>query len=217
MLRRRRPAARSDQALLGVPGVELAERHTPLEHVWASGTGKVLDCLAAVESLDGLLDMLESSFVARLAGARAPHPAVAMALARLPDSRVRDVVHESGYSHRRFSGIFTEATGLSPKRYSRLARFERTLALWRRVPAVNLSDLAHRAGYCDQPHLSREFKEFGGLTLAQYRNLAQVGSRHVPDRRAATPEVNFVQDRRCQHRREWRDEDPRGLSLPSRS
>lgn len=180
--------------LLGVPALDLAHRHTRLEDVWGAAAETARDRLAQAATLEAAVDTLERLLIERLPRARGLHPVVAEALARLPTSPVRDVVRSTGYSHRRVTELFTRATGLSPKRYARVARLEGALRVWEQSPAIRLCDLAQAAGYCDQPHFSREFKELAGMTLGQYRAATGAGSRHVPLPGSAL--VDFVQDER---------------------
>jgi AraC-like DNA-binding protein len=46
-------------------------------------------------------------------------------------------------------------------------------------PTTAWVDVALDAGYSDQPHLARDFRELAGLTPSRYRALAPDGSRHV--------------------------------------
>ena len=132
-------------------------------------------------SADRRLALAESIFAARLPRVRGIHPAIAEALARVEaGADVRSLVDCSGYSQRRFLTLFRAAVGLSPKRYARLVRFRSALA---RVAARGVSswaDLALAAGYSDQSHFNREFREFAGVTPGHYRDLAPVEAHHVP-------------------------------------
>src|SRR5262249_8170820 len=109
------------------------------------------------------------------------HPAIAHALGRFAvDGHVGNVVAETGYSHRRFIGLFHAAVGLTPKRYCRVLRF-------RRAPAPRPDEpprvaLALAAGLTDQPHFNREFREFTGVSPERYRRVSAAGSHHVPIR-----------------------------------
>jgi transcriptional regulator GlxA family with amidase domain len=89
------------------------------------------------------------------------------------------MVRASQYSHRAFIALFRQATGLSPKRYARLMRFQQLLEALRRAPAASLSELALAGGYSDQAHMQREFREFAGVTPLQYRALAPDAAHHV--------------------------------------
>jgi AraC-like DNA-binding protein len=186
--------------LLGVPADEFAERHTPLEDLWGREAGDAHERLAFARSAEQRLALLESIFAARLPRVRGIHPAIAEALARFDRGvDVASLVARSGVSHRRFLDLFRSSVGLAPKRYARVARFRAALARIATGPAApswaaakpSWADLALAAGYSDQSHFNREFREFAGVTPGHYRDLAPLSPHHVPLR----DQVNFVQSR----------------------
>jgi AraC-like DNA-binding protein len=89
--------------------------------------------------------------------------------ARAPEvPRVGELAKESGVSRRRFSQLFREQIGLTPKLYCRLQRFQNTLRLIGSSASVDWAQLALAAGYCDQAHLSNEFHDFSGISPSTY-------------------------------------------------
>ena len=127
------------------------------------------------------LDVFESLLAARLPKVHGLHPAVAHALERFEtEATIREVVAESGYSHRRFIELFRRAVGLSPKLYCRVRRFQRALGVVAANRGTSWVDLALAAGYSDQPHFNREFLEFAGISPGRYREIAPSWSSHVP-------------------------------------
>lgn len=175
------------QALLGCAAHELAGHHVPLDAVWTSA-----DVMRLQERLVHACDarrrvgILQAALLARLQPMRAMHPAVAQSLASLDrGARVTDVVGLAGFSHRHFIERFRQATGLAPKEYARVRRFRRAMRGLARGHA--LDDLALEAGYSDQAHLQREFRQMAGMTPCQYRRAGTRGL-HVA-------QVNYVQDR----------------------
>lgn len=167
--------------LLGVPADELAERHTSLEDLWGRAARTMRERLALAGPADRQLDLFESLLAARLPRIRALHPAVAEALARFdPSDDVRAMVSRSGYSHRRFAVLFRRAVGLVPKRFARVRRFQVALERVAAQPAASWTDLALAAGYSDQSHFNRDFREFSGVSPGRYRALAPASAHHVP-------------------------------------
>ena len=169
------------QALFGVSAAELAGRHTSLSELWgARQAASVFAQLASAAGPQQQVAILEALLAARLPRVHGMHPAVAQVLegARY-DWRVDDLVRDSRYSHRGFIELFRQATGCSPKRYARLLRFQALLAALRAAPGKPLGELALDAGYSDQAHMNREFREFAGVTPQQYRQLAPDAANHV--------------------------------------
>lgn len=184
------------QALLGLPADELAGRHVNLEDLWGSHAGLAREQLLAAATPQEALRRLEALLLQRLhAGpARPAHPVVAQALRQFEAGMaVEDAVARSGYSHRQFIRLFAQAVGLGPKLYCRVRRFQKALPLLQ--APLGLAEVAMAAGYSDQPHLTRAFREFAGLTPEQYRLARPVSANHVPVPPVPWPYVNFVQDR----------------------
>lgn len=167
-------------ALFGVSAAELAGRHTPASELLGAQADSMLQQLCEQGSAAQQLMRLESLLAARLPRVHGLHPGVADILGKFEHAaRVEEMVRESRYSHRGFIALFKQATGLSPKRYARLMRFQQLMAALRSAPAESLSELALAAGYSDQAHMNREFREFAGLTPLQYRLLAPEAAHHV--------------------------------------
>jgi AraC-like DNA-binding protein len=176
---RLRPGAAT--LLFGAPAAELAGRHTPLVDLWGRAALEARERLLEAADPERQLALLEALLAARLPAVRGLHPAVAHALARLPEGGdVGAVVDETGYSHRRFVALFRGAVGLPPKLWCRVLRFQQALDLLARRPALPLTEIALAAGYSDQPHLNREFRELAGVSPREYRAAAPASRLHVP-------------------------------------
>jgi AraC-like DNA-binding protein len=127
-----------------------------------------------------MIDTLDSLLRARLPAVRGMHPAIAAALGTLAaGTEVAAVVGRSGFSHRHFSALFRQATGLAPKSYGRVMRFQRALRTLALRNEPDLAILALEAGYFDQSHFNREFRQFTGVTPTTYRQLAPAFSHHL--------------------------------------
>ena len=169
------------ELLFGAPADELAGRHTPLDTLWGASVAEMRERLAGAIRPESQLDLFESLLAERLPRVRGLHPAVAHALGRFETtSDVRAVVAEGGISHRRFIALFRRAVGLSPKLYCRVSRFRSVLDSMTERRSNSLADLALAAGYSDQSHLNRDFREFAGIAPARYRQAGARSANHVP-------------------------------------
>jgi AraC-like DNA-binding protein len=160
-------------AMLGTPLGELADRHVPLEAIWGARGVDLWQGLMAAADPQAMFRLLERSLSARIQRPLLMHPAVAHALVPRPadgsPARVAELQRTSGYSPRHFIALFRSAVGLNPKHYFRIRRFNATLPSM--AVGGSLTDIAAAAGYSDQAHLSREFREFAGVTPTEYRPL----------------------------------------------
>jgi AraC-like DNA-binding protein len=167
--------------VFGIPAGEFAGSHTPLEEVWGPSAGRLRSQMSETNSLAERIRLLEAALLAHMGDVKRVHPAVAHALKRLSGAlTVRDVVRETGYSQRRFIALFREESGLTPKVFCRLLRFQRILSQSIAHPATTWSELAYDASYSDQAHFNREFREFTGVTPGEYRLLSSQSPSHIP-------------------------------------
>ncbi|OOG44185.1 helix-turn-helix transcriptional regulator [Polaromonas sp. A23] len=174
------------QVLLGLPADELCEQHVRLDDLWGASAGLMREQLLEASSPAQKMLRLQTLLLARLQPAPASSTLfmVKRAVAQLKAGiSVRQVAAHSGYSHRQFIRLFSETVGLSPKLYSRVRRFQHALELMQRTGTgtwMELADVAMEAGYNDQPHFNRDFREFSGLTPELYRRAPVVSPNHVP-------------------------------------
>lgn len=77
---------------------------------------------------------------------------------------IEEVASISCLSLRQFERKCHERIGYSPKFFARLARFSKAYRLRETNPALSWTCIAHEAGYYDQMHFIRDFKQFAGIT-----------------------------------------------------
>ena len=63
--------------------------------------------------------------------------------------------------------------GLAPGEFRRILRFQHVHAIAQRTGRIDWTELALTCGFCDQPHLTNEFKKLSGLTLTEYEKAIQ--------------------------------------------
>lgn len=80
---------------------------------------------------------------------------------------VERLSREARLAKHHFSRVFREVEGVSPWKYVRGRRVDRARTLLDR--GLPLSEVAFRAGFADQSHLTRAFKEATGRTPGEYR------------------------------------------------
>ena len=104
------------------------------------------------------------------------HTAVALARDYLEANPERDTSLSGlsglcGLSPYHLATIFRRETGLAPHQYLNQVRVRKARGLIQK--GANLADAALQAGFFDQSHMSRRFKEFTGLTPGRYRKFVQ--------------------------------------------
>ena len=93
---------------------------------------------------------------------------------------VGDITDKISLSPRRFIELFNDQVGMTPKVFCRVRRFQRALEEIQRRRNLKWAELAPDCGYYDQAHFICDFKEFCGLTPADYLNQASEYPNFVP-------------------------------------
>ena len=166
---------RGARALLGVPAGELAGDTVDLAALLGRRTGTLLDRLATAPDWAERFDLLDTELSALADhghGADRVRPEIGYAWDRLQETggnlRITDLAAEVGWSRRHLAGQFHAETGLSPKAAARLIRFELACDRLRAPNRPALAEVAADAGYVDQAHLARDFRELAGSTASAW-------------------------------------------------
>lgn len=83
-------------------------------------------------------------------------------------NNIEYVASRYGITSRYLQKIFLQHTGLTPKLYSKINRFQNSLQLVAKNSDRSLTSIAYECGYFDQSHFIREFKSFTGFIPSAY-------------------------------------------------
>lgn len=170
-----------------------SNRFIALQDLWGSSVLVLRDRLREIstpaERLRCLEDYLLRTFATRLDQSAHPshspkHAIVHYALSQFEStprvSSVREVAQSTGWSERRFSQVFREQVGFSPKVWTRIRRFQRTVAQLHAGVDLPWADLALECGYYDQSHFANEFRAFSGIDATTYSARHTRWANHLP-------------------------------------
>lgn len=79
-----------------------------------------------------------------------------------------EVSEKTAYSTRYLRKRFEEYTGISPKLFGQIVRFQNSLNMMLRRKYNNIVHIANDTGYYDQAHFTKEFKRFCLKTPSQF-------------------------------------------------
>lgn len=158
---------------VGVPAAELVDRWVPVDAVWHRSLDRIRNELGDTASATEALRVVEAELRSRLAGA----PSRGLDLVRHTGGRlershgavpIAALADAAGVRDNHLATQFTSHVGITPKRMARIYRFARLIVSVDTQRPVAWADLAHTAGYFDQAHFSKEFKDFTGHTPTEY-------------------------------------------------
>lgn len=81
---------------------------------------------------------------------------------------IENVAERYGITSRYLQKIFVQQTGMSPKLYSKINRFQNSIVLLG-DQKTTLTSVAYECGYFDQSHFIREFKSFTGFLPSAFK------------------------------------------------
>jgi AraC-like DNA-binding protein len=153
--------------ILGLPIDTLPGEPVDLVDVLGTDGRRLGEQVRDLPSWQERFALVDEFLLERMDHGRLPSPEVGHAMSVLVQSRGRKAIGQlaadTGWSHKHLITQFKRQVGMTPKMAARLIRFEtvrRRLARgshgWARIAA--------EAGYSDQSHLVREFRQFSGLT-----------------------------------------------------
>ena len=165
-----------------------SNRTVDLEAVWGTPARTLRDRLRELPTPRAKLRFLEAFLAGRIAPRLTRHgpwrsAEVAFALGAFQPNpttaTVRDVARQIGWSERRFSQVFREEVGLTPKTWCRVQRFQRAVHQLHAGADLRWAELALDCGYYDQSHFANEFRAFSGIDATTYSAQRTLWANHI--------------------------------------
>jgi AraC-like DNA-binding protein len=166
---------------LGLSADALSDTHVSLETLWGRSAILLRERLCTETVPEERFRIVEDALREHLFRPLEHHYAVLSGLDALgadpsllssEDStvyRVRDIARYIGLSERRFIQVFRAEVGLTPRRFYRIQRFHRALALLGKASATpDGARVAAECGFFDQSHLIHDFEAFSGVSPQEY-------------------------------------------------
>jgi AraC-like DNA-binding protein len=160
-----------------------SNRSVVLEDVWGGQASSLRDRLRDLCTPQARLRCIEEFLLQTFSRCLSRHAIVDFALERFQRApsvfTVREVARSTGWSERRFSQVFREQVGLSPKAWTRIQRFQRAVQQLHSGVDLPWAELALDCGYYDQSHFANEFRAFSGIDATTYTARRTLWANHV--------------------------------------
>jgi AraC-like DNA-binding protein len=160
-----------------------SNRSIALEDIWGSAAHSLRDQLRELTTPQSRLRCLEGFLIRRFGSSLAPSGLAAFAVRQFANrpsvATVQDVARAAGLSQRRFSQVFREQVGLSPKVWCRIQRFQRAVRQLHAGGGLPWTELALDCGFYDQSHFANEFRAFSGIDATTYSARRTQWANHV--------------------------------------
>ena len=156
-------------AVLRVPLAELTDRVESLNDAVPGLAQSLFAAAARSLTPESRVDALARALTRFVHGIPDPlATAVVQSIESTPSLRLRLIADHYGVTPRTLERRLREHAGLPPNVLRRLLRFRRAFRMLDQAPAGTWAQVAARAGYFDQAHLIRDFRQFAGAAPSEF-------------------------------------------------
>lgn len=161
--------------LTGIPSHELANRYVDAESLFSQDVRLFLEELQEQKSYDEMI-VQANRFVEKLVGNVRRQPHQLDAVSRLMMQHEANVsvdwlAKETNLCTKQFKRKFNERTGVNPKTYARIIRFNKAYNIKNAYPDWDWLKVAIACNYYDYQHLVKDYYHFTGLNPNQMHQL----------------------------------------------
>lgn len=156
-------------------GNELIDQYVAGEDLFSKDLGIVNAKLQDAIGYDEMISIVEAFLTNLLNKKKLPGHPIEKASRELLFSRgiasIEWLARESCMSLKQFERKFMKLTGVTPKHFARVARFDRSFRLKNKRPDLDWLSVAVACGYADYQHMAKDYKSFTSLTPPQMQAL----------------------------------------------
>jgi AraC-like DNA-binding protein len=154
--------------LTGIPAHELVTNFYDAEAVFGQELVALNQRLCSTDNIDEMLHhiefCLEKAILNKSKSRHSIDEVANLMLGEKPLGTLNDMARMSTLSVRQFIRKFEERTGISPKTFDRIVRFDRAYRLKNSQPDLDWLSIALLSGYYDYQHLAKDYKDFTKTT-----------------------------------------------------
>lgn len=174
--------------LIDARASELADASVELTALLGASGRRLPEQIADAKSDDARVQLLERYVASSNSHLRAEDARLRAATTELGRTRgatrVRELSHSAGVSERQLERLFQERVGIRPKLFARVLRLQHAVRLLHEHPRPGIraaasrasqAELALAAGYADESHLLRDFRELAATSPAALALEQRVG------------------------------------------
>jgi len=160
-------------AWFGLPLSEIVNSRVPLAELWRSDANRLFDKVTGNCSAQEIAVALEAFLLSRLAEVGLADRQIAFLRRAAGDNchpagiRLDRLAAHMGMSERTLRRLCLDAFGYGFKTLNRVLRFQRFMGLGTQSFKGSLAEVAARAGYADQAHMTREVQRMSGISPGQ--------------------------------------------------
>lgn len=163
---------------------EITDRVIPGEIILSRSIRILRDALLFINSIEQKFLFAERHLFKVYGKVLTPNPFIAFAVSQILKSpqrlTIEEISNKVGYSQKHLIYIFKQHVGVTPKSFLRIIRFQRAILEIEKLGTINWAQLALECGYYDQAHFIADFKNFSGLTPAEYIKQKNNTLNYVP-------------------------------------
>ncbi len=150
--------------LTGYPQQEFVDRIIPLHNCLPALDIALREVISHAQDEDELTRLLDTLFLSILSQTASVTPSAVTSLIKnaAPSATVKQLANAMCYSERHLNRLFYSEIGISAKNCLQLFRINKAMLLMQRRN-LTLTECAQHAGYYDQSHFNREFREVCGI------------------------------------------------------
>ncbi len=168
-----------------IPLQEFTDTTLNLQYLIGRQLSEIEERLMEATSFSEQKQILESLFISKLNQSQYCYTRFTQTLltvGNLSGNSIENMAHHLNTTYKNLERDFAKFTGLSPKRFVKISRFNAALKSLYACDNKSLTQVALDNGYYDQSHFIRDFKHFTGLSpkefLAEQHSISEMLVQH---------------------------------------
>lgn len=152
--------------LTGVPCTEIKNQYIDAEIFFKQDIKHINEQLFYAKTYNAMLEVIER-FVSKLQPIKYKSPVDAVSALILSKQEMLSLdwlSDQCSLSNKQFERSFKLRTGITPKAFSRITRFDRAFRMKNQFPQLDWLSIAIACSYYDYQHLVKDYKDFTSLT-----------------------------------------------------